>query len=69
MQYEFLYNTVSKGYRYKQLHKLEDNYFKELTMISQYYTISIDQAKEVHSRVSKQELDKIKKHVDVGGIA
>jgi hypothetical protein len=67
MQYEFLYNAVSKGYRYKQLHKLEEAYLEDLTAISKYYTISLNQAKEVYPRLSKKELDKIKKHLDIGG--
>lgn len=56
--YEFLYHTVRKYKRYSKWNKKEES--AVLKDISEFYGISLREAKEMHSIIPETELERIK---------
>lgn len=68
MQYDFYYNSVSKGNRFEPwLKKNKNETYDNIQMICIYYQCSRAKAKEALAILRDDQLEWIRKRMDVGG--
>ena len=67
MQYSFYINTLRKRKRFSPW--LRKDKIKDLDIVKQYYGYSNEKAMQALSILSKEQIDFIKKRLDIGGTA
>jgi hypothetical protein len=67
MQYSFYINTLRKRKRFSPW--LRKDKIKDLDIVKQYYGYSNEKAIQALSILSKEQIDFIKKRLDIGGTA
>lgn len=65
-QYKFLFHVVPKRSRFGKWAKKEKA-SADVSLLSKYYGISHERAREYYSLLTKEQIDKIKEHFDIGG--
>ena len=65
-QYKFLFYVVPKRSRYGKWAK-KDKASADVAIISKYYGISHERAKEAHDLMTKEQIKTIKEQFDIGG--
>lgn len=65
LQFDFLINIVRKKKRFSKWLKPEEN--SEIEVIKEYYSYSNEKAKQIHSLLSADQINELKKKVYRGG--
>ena len=65
LQFHFLINIVRKKKRFSKWTKVQKN--DEIEVIQEYYGYSNDKAQQIHSLLSSDQIDELKKKVYRGG--
>jgi len=65
LQFDFLINIVRKKKRFSKWLKPEEN--AEIEVIKEYYSYSNEKAKQIHSLLSSDQINELKKKVYRGG--
>ena len=65
LQFDFLINIVRKKKRFSKWLKPEEN--SEIEVIKEYYSYSNEKAKQIHSLLSSDQINELKKKVYKGG--
>ena len=65
LQFDFLINIVRKKKRFSKWLKPEEN--AEIEVIKEYYSYSNEKAKQIHSLLSRDQINELKKKVNRGG--
>jgi len=65
LQFDFLINIVRKKKRFSKWLKPEEN--AEIEVIKEYYSYSNEKAKQIHSLLSADQINELKKKVYRGG--
>lgn len=65
LQFDFLINIIRKKKRFSKWLKPEEN--AEIEVIKEYYSYSNEKAKQVHSLLSSDQINELKKKVYRGG--
>lgn len=69
MQYDFYYNSVTKGNRFEPwLKKNKNETYDNIRMICIYYQFSMAKAKEALAILRDDQLEWIRKQLDAGGV-
>jgi len=65
LQFDFLINIIRKKKRFSKWLKPEEN--AEIEVIKEYYSYSNEKAKQIHSLLSADQINELKKKVYRGG--
>ena len=65
LQFDFLINIVRKKKRFSKWLKTEEN--SEIEVIKEYYGYSNEKARQIHSLLSSDQINELKKKVYKGG--
>ena len=65
LQFDFLINLVRKKKRFSKWLKTEEN--SEIEVIKEYYGYSNEKARQIHSLLSSDQINELKKKVYKGG--
>jgi len=65
LQFDFLINIIRKKKRFSKWLKPEEN--AEIEVIKEYYSYSNEKAKQIHSLLSSDQINELKKKVYRGG--
>ena len=65
LQFDFLINIVRKKKRFSKWAKVQQN--EDVEVIKQYYGYSNTKARQIHSLLTSEQIDELKKKVNRGG--
>ena len=65
LQFDFLINIVRKKKRFSKWEKVQQN--EDVEVIKQYYGYSNQKARQIHSLLTSEQIDELKKKVYRGG--
>jgi hypothetical protein len=66
LQYKYYLSAVKKKKRFSKWLK-NSKQSEDILIISKYYNISVNKAKEISDMITSEDLDNMRKYLDIGG--